>query len=794
MPIFIMYPVASDKESMTYKYSFKDYDNAMEYDGDELILKLYESSGSHQYDKKVKEQDGEVTFNNLKNGKTYELEYRYGLIKNKGNVEEKLFKQLFKSLITDSDMEKITYELSFDNSQNPNNIIITLQNCTNVENIIGGKVTLEWVDDSNDKITETTELLGLNYDRNNDKYFIDVDVLSSLKNAPKIIGKEVSIAVKLYYDNNYIGFKNTEQDTYSALVNTSDKYQYIDNDGTLNDAINGARGNAYTIEFVDKDDEEYVYLNATNLNGNNKKIELKRTGKGLTYGGKDEVIVQKEIVGVDLMTNKTVEIENLIAGINIDQENIETTLQTAKIPAELINPDNKIGIDKIFIEISKKSTSDYTQIELTDENWKENVITLEGLEPTCSYVIKFKYKGIDGKDYNMYDKNSKEIGKYYYFDTMSTIGINNINVSYDAKTYREKYLNITYCIDSKRSNMYPKTKYEFFDGSNKKVTLDEYNIYENDDEAIYEIKDGALYVTNSKYNTKETFENVVEKIDINPSNNTFEFGKKYTLKITPIVNVGKKEEEIETESFEFKLEKLSEPKVGVRVIRQEDDKGKKIKATINISDVQCNVYGESNLGEYKIQVFKYIDIDNKEEIKQIIDVNNENVYGNTLNIRDNGSNYSIYINENVDYNYNYEIKLTMEVDMNNNETKEEKSYSKVLKAINNQENIEVGDNPQVVSVNDNSIELMFFDSYNLQKINNMTYTLYDALGMPIETQNKVIKSSDWIQISATENNPDYYKITLDGLKNEQGINILEVSLKYGDMEIKRFAINYEYKK
>ena len=231
--------------------------------------------------------------------------------------------------------------------------------------------------------------------------------------------------------------------------------------------------------------------------------------------------------------------------------------------------------------------------------------------------------------------------------------------------------------------------------------------------------------------------------------------------------------------------------MGIKIIRQEKNDKERIKATIQINDEQCNIYGQT-VGEYKLQVFKYQDKDNKQEVTQVLDINNNNVYGNNLNINNHGKNYSIYIDE-VDYSWNYEIKLTMKVDIKNDTTTQEKSYSKVLEAIDNPQGIEVGDNPQVVNVTEDLIDLMFFDSYKLQKIDSITYTAYDNLGIPTVSQEKVFKEENWNYIAATENDPDYYQITLDGLKNRKGINILEIMLKYGDTEIKRFTMKYEYK-
>ena len=61
-----------------------------------------------------------------------------------------------------------------------------------------------------------------------------------------------------------------------------------------------------------------------------------------------------------------------------------------------------------------------------------------------------------------YDKDTKEIGVAYKFETLATIGIENIKVEYTAENYSKKFINISYNVDNERSTMYEKTKYTFY--------------------------------------------------------------------------------------------------------------------------------------------------------------------------------------------------------------------------------------------------------------------------------------------------------------------------------------------
>ena len=120
----------------------------------------------------------------------------------------------------------------------------------------------------------------------------------------------------------------------------------------------------------------------------------------------------------------------------------------------MINTNNAVKIDSKYLEIWRKPVVEegieeaewerLSDIELTDNNWVEKNITLMGLQLEYLYKIRFKYLSY-GKEYYMYDYNTKQAAQEYEFSTSSevnTIGIKNLNVEFRPVTYYNKYLQL----------------------------------------------------------------------------------------------------------------------------------------------------------------------------------------------------------------------------------------------------------------------------------------------------------------------------------------------------------------
>ena len=138
----------------------------------------------------------------------------------------------------------------------------------------------------------------------------------------------------------------------------------------------------------------------------------------------------------------------------------------------------------------------------------------------------------------------KVLGKYYYFSTLTTIGINNINVVYSSSNYQEKSIDVTYNLD--RIFGYEKIVY----------TIQKLNEATNTYETVIDNIQDTLFKRE-----------MLKQFDCRPGSE-FEFNKKYKIIITPIATIQNedgttKELDVGTTEKEFELAALNTPLYGI---------------------------------------------------------------------------------------------------------------------------------------------------------------------------------------------------------------------------------------
>jgi hypothetical protein len=765
-PSFVFYPVKSTNKSITYKYSCKDLDNALKYSsnstGDYTYLTL--TDGLTEDDTIAVKTNGEMedlTLASLQAGKKYTLSYSRNLNKVRSSqyASVELFKQLFEGVVS-CDTVKIT-DVMYDTAK-PNNIQIQLDG-DNINRIAAVKVTF-----TNGNATMQTKLLQIS---NDNGYYIDVDLmeLKNDENFKNFIGTDASISITIYYDNGKIGFEQNDGTIYATYVNQDNQYLKLGENGFVLDSTNSSiNGKLFIYNFETNNTRAILGIkDIDNINDetNGRTLYMQYSPAGFVQNG--SIIIQKEIEEMNINANKTITINNLRIGIQID--NIETTLSTASISATVINPTNDAVKDnEIIAEIwhsPNKSDipnwSDCSIIKLKISNNKIN-IDLDNLKPAEYYYMKLKYVKND-TDLYTYDAETKEIGRVYEFETLATIGIKNLTVQYKTENYIDKYLDINYSVNELRSNMYSSTKYEFFEEDGKtKVELTDDNIIVTNSKTTYQIIDGNLIVANNYYETDDLFENVNEKISLSPTVNIFTMGKKYTLKITPIILLDSNESyEIESETVQFETPNLNEPTVGIKMTRKETESNiKYIKTTITINDVDNIIYG-SKWGEYQINVYRYQnDISKKAKVDIYSKYMDGTVItGQTFNLQENATNFSVYVqNKDIDYTYNYVAEITFKEDIQNKGLEKTKTRTETytLKAIENEQEISIGS--VMVVKNGENTEMRFYDSYyNITKINRIDYTVYNLDNNNNKTGSFV---PTWIRVEEDATDVTYYKINL----------------------------------
>ena len=615
-------------------------------------------------------------------------------------------------------------EVKYNQEENPNIIKIIIEG-ENINRIAAAKVI--FTKDGKEPIK--TKLLKPEIF--NEEYYLNVDILDLVQNYnfEEFMGSDIGVAIEIYYDNGRIGFQNEEYADYTAYGNLNDKYMTLnENNNFIEDQ--SIIGNIYRYQF--EINNENASLGVQNMNSDEgRTIYLMYSPQGLKQNG--YVIVPKQISTSQISYNGTINIQELRIGINV--KNINSTLNTATIYAEISEVLNQ-DIRKIVIEMYHSKEKD------TVPNWEhaefvevdiDNIgaAELEDLSPGEFYSIRFKYKESESSEYlYMYDMNTKQVGKIYTFETVATIEARDINIEYNANNYVDKILNISYRINKERSNMYQKIKYTFYKKKNgEKVYLNEQNIIKSKLEDIYEIKEGSLIVTNSKYLASDTFEVIEEKVNVAPDKNIFDFGEDYELEIMPILTSESGEDVvIETILNDFTLKKLKSESINFKIKRSKTvNEEKCLIIPITIEDDDGIIFG-SEWGEYQLHVYKYRDnFENAIEINYYDNLyDTDSLKGTTLNLKTNAKNYTIYIKpQDTDYKYNYRAELTIKLDKQNkgDSNLEERTERYELPLINNEEEVSIG--TILLEMIDNKLAIRFYDTYNnIDKIDKIEYSVF----------------------------------------------------------------------
>ena len=705
-PTVIIYPYNSGDQTMEFKYTIVDIDKTMETNSDSTpIFYVYNQDNAYiDASTNYFNDRNTIAFSNAFTD-TNEYTIKYKKITDKTNAtqfekEYSTITQKYEKIIDKNEMNNnVGYSAEY-NQENPNKIKVFLNGEYQYLNkIAAAKATIK---NESTNVSETTSILPIKYDGN---YYIEIDMMK-LSNPINFIGGN-TINVTLYYDTNQIGFqeKTEETEQYVTYVRSDDNYTYevFEKDA----GINNIRGNIYKLN---KFSEITLGIDIEDIYGAQlATIELQPTYQGLKYNG--NTIVQKKIGSIE-KTGKTFNIPRVIAGIELPKENIKTDFTTARLTPILTK--YGLDIDKIYAKVYKEGETDPVITKEIDMKGKDEIGEIEftGLDIATKYKVKFTYRlSNETEEYEMYGMDQNKLSPEYEFDTIATIGIQNVNIEYDAKSYTDKTLRVTYDIDENVFDKYKKTKYSFYKkgdttpvkialkGSTDVNDLADYVIVENDE--------------NNYYNGDKS-KRILE-LNVNPEFNKFDFGKEYIIKIVPIAEPESSEIEIETFTYEQEAITLEPVKFGVRMIRADkvsNTDNDKIKINISAVDNSHLIVNDN----YTIQIKRYEEGNNIGE-----DITSSVVSNSTISI--NETNFTASI-ENVDYiRYKYEVKILYELDAKNNGAKLSKESTYELDRLKS--DIELGQTT-IEKDTDGNVNLICDECYEVKKANYAKYTIYEG--------------------------------------------------------------------
>jgi hypothetical protein len=454
----------------------------------------------------------------------------------------------------------------------------------------------------------------------------------------------------------------------------------------------------------------------------------------------------------------------IIPGVSLhtDEEtlNITTTLRNAEVKIDLFGANaSTIKDNVIYIELYQTDESATTSVFLreipvtvADLNY---YIEISNLIPMTSYFIKlygYIYNGTGYEKEQLYDIDYKSPNKNYYFSTLSKVGMTNVDVRYTAKSYTDKYLNVTY-------NLTTIVGYDRIDYDLYKYVTDENGTT-------------TMVPVDINISSDVVFKNTMTKhIKFLPGSD-ITLDTDYHLVITPIayVNINGVQQELILEdvaSYDFYLSKLRSPFIGV-VSTATDDLGLEFK--ISIIDVDKAIVN----GTYTVKILDNLGND-------VTPTEYQNVEYDITALN------NIIRLSNLQRNTDYTLIVTTYVDRSNNAIDNERVDTKYTKRTLDDSGVDIGEVTSTMnSTNFAKIDLNFYSSYKLTYINELRYSIYNLNGYAEDN------TVPFIPTQVENNNSIYYYQTLPYTLPSPGIYFIELQFLHDGRIIKQRTIQHYY--
>ena len=299
--------------------------------------------------------------------------------------------------------------------------------------------------------------------------------------------------------------------------------------------------------------------------------------------------------------------------------------------------------------------------------------------------------------------------------------------------------------------------------------LEKYN------ETTQEYEEIGLSIEEDRIFNKSMTKNVA----INPGS-PIDFGEKYKLTITPIAHIQTVAgEEIELElgekEYEFNLKELAEPTIAIKGNRISSNEQSNVEWRITIYDRDRIIVGDS----YRVRI-----LDGK-----LNDITPETIKNQTYSV--DNINQKITL-ENIEPTEKYTLEVIAQVDYENKNANIKeliKSYS--IQPVN-EYGITIGNVTALTnSTNEAKIDLMFVDSYKLEEVDQIMYSVYNTEGY------SSTKTVEFIPQVVTSGEEKYYLFTLEEAISREGkyyieIQFLKQDQTQGNVIIDTTTVEYVY--
>lgn len=689
---FLIYPSISDNTTATWKYKYTDIDNALY---ENKLYSYLEGTTYYSSSPNININDNYqgVTFTSLTPGKYYTISKQEKRLKNGKSEFSDLTAQYFYGYTANTN-------LKYTASIKDNRLLIAIDGYYDTPDIVDNQiasadVTITPVSSEDAEELGSTKLTNLVFDSGN--------IYINLYDIEKYLSIPISIDVDVYHDSGNTGFDvpSTYKAIQSADMTPTDYYSIEKSNEKLGNNSTVV-GSEFSVEFNAAEN----LLKITDRYTKEFEFNIEIDSMGVYYKDRNVYLLAKELkierLGVESQENKETKFDLIIPSISLmnssNKTNILALLNTAEVSAKVSvakDTDLKDGI--IYVDLYKidengTNASRVRVLELTPDQINKK-FTITGLTPKTDYYLIFramvfdKNAGEEGsggayKEYSLYDIDRRESNVMYRFHTLSDVGIGNIKANFETNTYNNKNIRFDYTLESIQG-------YDYI----------EYKIYEKVDEEFIPVD---IDIPNSV----AFFKNMTFSIPAPPGNEYgFAYGKTYRIDITPIGhyddNGVNREINLGTKSQEFTLKDFEEPYIGISASKTFDTISFKVSIDDSTKVLKDDMY------TVKLMTSNYEPI----YTENGIDANTINKTF-TFNSKDHGLvENSLYI-----------FVVTLDLDYNNANA----DFTELTQT----KSIRFGDSVNLGSVsasknseNNYAIDIIFADSYKLNSINKISYTV-----------------------------------------------------------------------
>ena len=743
-PIFMTYLSTSSKGGMTWKYHFEDIDHAV------LDNKIYymiddQLKGTLDIETCGKNEYKSLHFVSLNSG-WFKFYYEEALIKQESSIDnEILVDQYYEDLYVPS---VGTYHLSLET----NHVLITFldynSNVSFYDRVTSAKVVFKA---GSKTITKDNILID------NGSIVIDLADLEDF------LGQEITTEIYLNYDTGLSGFEiaNDKVSLQTIQTENQESYYYLLNENNNLNISDNASGAIYKKTF-NLNDQTLTVTDSINNRKRAIKFDINKAGISQNY----EYFSVKALDEVEIPSDgsDTFSFDMIIPGVSLTnglgELNISTTLISANTRIILYGSTaSSIKDNMIYLELyetnENATESTYLKTMKIDADDLNKDVVIEGLQPKTNYYFKLFGDIKSGDDYvrmQLYDVDAKTNNRNYYFKTLSEVGITNIKISYDASSYENRNLKLTFKLDEIIG--YDRLEYTIYKISTNDSGEETYDLVD------YDINPDTVFKTNmTKY------------IPI-PVDCGVETGNSYYVVITPYTTIELDGEPTDVPLddqgvIRYDFQQLYSPYIGISSTVFSDAS---VEYRVNVLDYQRAIVD----GVYQVEFYdsagnditpsKYKDVD-----YSIKTVNNR------------------FELENLERGERYTIKVVYKLDQYNNSSKIRRGEKDYQVTLIDTEGIDIGDVYAYTNLEDQTkINLQFYNSHNLTSIDTIRYSVYNTNGFSVDN------TVDFMPTLEVLDDVSYYSLTLQDNIISYGIYYIQIQFLKDNSVIAEESLEYRY--